>query len=260
MPTILVTGCIKQRKKLGPFRQISVNYDFLFSFQVLPFAHDLCLQFEMYFDPNHTYRCEKRHYFVKDDQPLAHFEHSSIAFRIVHFYSPVHYQVEIFGEKENDSSRWMYLNSQSRTVEVYLSDISASDHDQNLWRPIVFQCIFDKMYHPYERFECYKAKVMLKLKKILFVEEMEFWSARPQSDHKQNYSTERMSFMSDLYYQFGKSYKIRNRLAQMANIFVVAKWSNCSCSLVIVRWIALANHVFSNQSNTKESVFKLHLH
>lgn len=210
-------------RKSFHFARILLNFNCLFLFssiQALPFAHDLCMQFEMYCDPNHTNRCRKRHCIVEEDKPSSHLEHFSIAFRILHFYSAVHYKAEIFAEKDNDSCRWEYLNSQYRTEEIHLSDVSPCKNGQNLMGPIVFQRIFDRMYDPHERFERYEAKVMLKFKKILLIEEMEPW--RKQSDsNKQIYSAGRMPFMSDLYYQFGKSYEIRNRLARMLNIHMI---------------------------------------
>lgn len=126
----------------------------------------------MYSNPHHRNRCAKRHCFHKCDEPKLCIEHVYVKFRILHFYSPVHYEVEIFAEKEREHGSWVYLNSQYKTVEIHLSYLSPQRKDKNPWNPAFFQRIFDRMYDPDELYECYVGKIFLKLKKIYFVEQL----------------------------------------------------------------------------------------
>lgn len=71
----------------------------------------------------------------------------------------------------------MFLNSQCKTVEIYLSYLSPhvvahGRLESGPQKHEIFQRIFDRMSDPEELSECYVAIVFLKLKKIYFVEDM----------------------------------------------------------------------------------------
>lgn len=166
--------------------------------QILPFAHDLCLNFEKYGDQKHLKSCEKRHRFVEEDQPeWCATARSSIRFRIIHAYSPVHYMVEIYQQKKYD--QWEFVDTIN--VEVFLSNFAPRSPDK--YGPKEFQRIFENIFG--ERFECkYEAKVLLKSKEIWFVYEMQR-------------SAERFSqFLHDL---FPRSDDVKNILERMIGDF-----------------------------------------
>lgn len=143
----------------------------MFHSQILPFAHDFCLNFEKHDDPKHVDSCRKRHRFVDEDVLQRCIEKFCIKFRIVHVYSLVHYKVEIFAQKESDYSPWAFLNSEKKVVEVFLA-AQFTGRNGNPSRPENLQNIFNTINDPHERSECYVAKVFLKLKEIFFAEEI----------------------------------------------------------------------------------------
>lgn len=121
----------------------------------------------MYSEPSHHISCDKRHSILKEDEPKLCIDNFWIKFRISHFYSPVHYEVEIYAEKESDHGQWVYLDPQYKTVEIHLSYLSPKFKDNN---PASFRRIFDRIFDLDERCDSYMGKVFLKLKYIYFVE------------------------------------------------------------------------------------------
>lgn len=202
--------------------KISVVYLYLlWHIQVLSFAHDLCLDFGMYSVPKHAEYCPKRHRFVEDDEPRVCIEQFSIQFRILHFYSPVHYKVEIFAQREGDQMPWMFLNSQCKTVEIYLSYLSPHGRlEPGPRKHDIFQRIFDHMCDPWELSDCYVASVFLKLKDIYFVEDM--LPTKPSGN----------GFTHDIRSFFGDSPEIKDRLKRMLVQF--ESWTNLRGGMVIL--------------------------
>lgn len=182
---LLVPCCIEKRKKFHrQTSEDSARFNCLFEYpfaQVLSLAHDICLEFRKYFDGEHRNNCRKRHQLLEKDEAQLCTSDDTIHFRILHFYSPVHYKVELFDE--NRSPVWD-SQSRSRIVEVHLTKTLPHGNDRDPWRPEVFHSIFNRINDPDERFECYTAKPIIKLREIIFIDQMQVW-------HKQNSQTAR---------------------------------------------------------------------
>lgn len=154
---------------------------------MLSFAHDLCLQLREDSDSNHRRHCTKRHHLVKEDELCT--KNEWIKFRILYFYSPVHYKAEIHDDSYNAG---VNSKSRSRIVEIYYPHFD----NQNPWTPEIFQSIFDRMNNnSNERY--FAAKTIVNLKEIIFVEGIRLWST--QRDSKVRIQLEQeMSFINDL--------------------------------------------------------------
>lgn len=88
-----------------------------------------------------------------------------IKFRIVFFYSPVHFKVLMYDNIVSNASS-------SRHVDVFLHD-AWPRAGQNFWRDEIFVRVFERMHSPDERFECYEAMCIGKLNDVLFVRNMQ---------------------------------------------------------------------------------------
>lgn len=199
----------------------------MFHLQILPFAHDLCLNLDKYDDPEHQHSCGKRHRFVDEDELQLCIEKFSIKFRILHFYSLVHYKVEIFAQKESDYSPWAFLNAQKKVVEVFFTA-----HYRNPSE--FFQHIFKKINDPHERFECYEAKVFLKLKDVFFAEEI-FMSKKNGN-----------SFLQNISFDSAETRKIIDRLNRMA-----IEFRGVSDERALMRHHLIGASLFSNSFKQK---------
>lgn len=173
---------------------------FLFA-QILPFAHDLCLEFQKYSNLEHLKSCSNRHKLIKEDGPQLCGESFLIIFRILYFYSPVHFKVAICAPSEPDS--------QTQNVEIFLAQIipcnaaNVSKHHEG----DIFRRIFNRMREIDGHCDWYKAKIFLKLNEIYFAEDI------VPSNRSKN------SFIRELYPDFEKSHKIMNQLKRMASEF-----------------------------------------
>lgn len=134
-------------------------------FQVLPFAHNLCLEFGSHHDSLHKNTCKKRHDFVKEDEPQSSIEFCFIKFRILHFYTPVHYKVKIFAHGEVDGE-WKYPISQSKIIEIF----HAKQLSHEWYSKGVFQRIFNRMNDAIDPY--FEAKIFMKLTDIYFIEDI----------------------------------------------------------------------------------------
>lgn len=190
----------------------NISIVFCLHFQVLPFAHDLCLEFGSHYDSAHKKSCKKRHFFVREDEPeLCDNSLFFIKFQIMHFYSPVHYKAKIFAQSEG-KGEWLYLRSQSKIIEIYLPKIAKRDLHE--YQEKLLQQIFNRMNDASE--PCFEAKVYLKLKNIFIIHDI----LRFQPD--------RVSFKHDLYSHYVYSDKIMNRLREMASPFKREKNKNAT--------------------------------
>lgn len=172
------------------------------------------MQFEQYDSSSHGILCRKRHQFIGDDEPQPGTHFFSIRFRILHFYSPVHYKAEIFAQRGCNNIAWTYLDSQTKIIEIFLAEYSPSFHDKHEWKAELFDRIFNRINDPEERFELYEAKIVLKLKEIIFVERLRVWC------RNDGHVDSQASFADDLRANSLYSAEIKNKLMRMHRYFI----------------------------------------
>lgn len=115
-----------------------------------------------------------------------------IKFQILHFYSPVHFKVEIHAQRSFNEDKWIHMKSHSKIVDVYLDDLSPRVI-ANSWLPDTFRRIFGRMDGPNGCFECYEAMPIVTLKDILFIKQMKL--ASRQRYHNNVFPNGKVSFL-----------------------------------------------------------------
>lgn len=149
--------------------------------------------------------CTKRHHIVKEDEPEWYIENVWIKFRILHFYSPLHYKVEIFAQSNKNDEPWLYLDSQSTVSHIFLAHLSPQSQYQHPPKTEIFRTIFNRMHDRDERSEYYYAGIFMKVRDIHFAEKI-----RPCNDND-------VSFIQDLSHYYMDSREIIDRLKRMAS-------------------------------------------
>lgn len=122
---------------------------------------------------------------------------TAIAFQILHIYSPLHYKVEIFAELRNaNDNNFVYLHSKSRIVDVYVTDISKADNKVGELEQ-VFGQIFDDLNDRDDRFERFRAEVVMRTRNISFVKSVQLWFVIGKT-HQRYPSNKKDGFVNNL--------------------------------------------------------------